>query len=63
MPVVGQGCDSLNDGYSCRLTGLPARAKHAEHKFYMDSSSTALFDDLRIAAKHQMDSNTSRATL
>jgi hypothetical protein len=44
------------------VTGLPARAEHAEHKLYMDNSSTALFDDLHIEAKHQMDSNTSRAT-
>jgi len=41
------------------VTGIPAKA---EHKLYMDNSSTALFYDLRIVAKHQMDSNTSQAT-
>jgi hypothetical protein len=44
------------------VAGLPASAENAEHKLYMDNSSTALFDDLRTAAKHQLDSNTSQST-
>jgi len=44
------------------VTRIPARAENAEHKLYMDNSTTASFDDLHTVAKHQLDSNTSQAT-